>query len=47
MIGWKVFLNGKHIDTVFYAGDCCHDYVKTSLIEHDGYPQDIKIYRDK
>ncbi len=47
MIGWKVFFNGKHIDTVFYTPDCSHDYVKTSLIEHDGYPQEIKIYKDK
>ncbi len=47
MNNWKVYLNGKHIDTVFYCVSMSADQVKTSLIEHDGYPQEIKIYKDK
>lgn len=44
-IGWRVYLHGKHIDTVFYDADCDADYVRRGLIEHDGYPADIKVRR--
>jgi hypothetical protein len=44
-IGWKVFLKGKHIDTVFFDADCSKDYVLRSLISHDGYNPDITIKR--
>ena len=44
-IGWDVIYRGKVIDTVFYDIDCDADYVRTSLISHDGYPDSIKIRR--
>lgn len=40
---WKVFLFGKHIDTVFFTKDCDKDYVLNSLIDHDGYHPSIQI----
>ena len=46
MQAWNVFLNGKKIDTVFYAGNCSQDYIKTSLIEEDDYPPEIQVYRE-
>ena len=33
----------KIIDTVFYDADCTADYVRRGLVEHDGYPADIKV----
>lgn len=33
----------KHIDTVFFNKDCDLDYVRTSLINHDGYPYNIIV----
>ena len=47
MIGWNVYLNGKWIDTVFYTADCDRDYVKDSLINHDGYYPNIVVKKDK
>lgn len=35
------------VDTVYYDPDCTSDYVKRTLVEHDGYPADIVVlYRD-
>lgn len=34
------------IDTVFYDADCDRDYVLRGLIDHDGYPSDIRIARE-
>ena len=39
---YKVFLNKKCIDEVFYNDSCDKTYVKESLINHDGY--DPQIY---
>jgi len=33
------------IDTVFYDQNCDRDLITQSLIEHDGYPSNIKLYR--
>jgi hypothetical protein len=33
------------IDTVFYTEDCDRDYVRQSLIVHDGYSQNIQIVK--
>ena len=46
-IAWDIFLNGKHIDTVFYAPDCDRDYVRRSLINHDGYDSRIVVRRSR
>jgi len=42
-IGWNVYRKGRLIDTVFFDADCDADYVRSSLIEHDGYPADIVV----
>ena len=33
------------IDTVFYADNADADDIKRSLVEHDGYPDDIEVTR--
>lgn len=33
----------EHINTVFYDGDCDRDYVRRSLINHDGFHSQIEI----
>jgi hypothetical protein len=43
MASFKVLLNGEEIDTVFFQNGCDIDYVKSSLINHDGYPSDIDV----
>lgn len=42
-IGWNVYLNGKFIDCVYYMPDCDAEYVRTSLINHDGYDSRIIV----
>ena len=42
-IFWNVYLNNRLIDSVPYTENCDADYVKTSLIEHDGYDPNIKV----
>jgi hypothetical protein len=44
MKAWDAFLNGKYIDTVFFSESFDHEYVKKSLVEHDGMNPDIKVY---
>ncbi len=44
---WDIFLHGKKIDTVFYTEDCDSDYVRRSLIGHDGYNSEIVVRRGK
>lgn len=42
--GWGVSnFNYKLLDIVFFDDDCDCDYVKRSLINHDGYPSDILL----
>jgi len=40
---WDVYLDGKVIDTVFYTEDFDAEYVRQSLIEHDGYDSRIVV----
>jgi hypothetical protein len=46
-IFWDVYLNGKLIDSVPYEKNCDKEYVKKSLIEHDGYDPRIVIRKKK
>lgn len=46
-MGWNVYHRGRLIDTVFFNKGCDADYVRRSLIDHDGYPSDIKVYRNR
>jgi len=40
---WRIYLNGIHIDTVYYRGKLDPEDVRRSLINHDGYPANIKV----
>ena len=44
MIAWDVIRKGKVIDTVSYTADCNAEYVRQTLVDHDGYPSDIIIF---
>ena len=44
-IQWDVYLNGKLVDSVFYDNDCDQEYVRRTLIEHDGYNCNIVVAR--
>jgi len=43
MIFWNVYLGGNLVDSVPYEENCNAEYVRKSLIEHDGYNPQIKI----
>lgn len=43
---WKVYLNGKHIDTVFYTTSETAESVKRSLVNHDGYDYRIVVKKE-
>lgn len=43
MKGWDVFMGSKLIDTVYFTISCDEDYVRRSLIDHDGYDRRIRI----
>lgn len=40
---WNVVQNNQLKDTVFYDDALGADYVRDSLINHDGYPSDITV----
>ncbi len=40
---WKVILNGRHVNTVFFIREMPADEVRNSLIDHDGYPNNIEV----
>jgi len=46
-MSWDVILNGKVIDTVWFTKDCDADYVRSSLINHDGFDSRITVRRGK
>lgn len=43
MKAWAVYLGHRQIDTVFYTKTCDADYVRRSLINHDGYDSRITV----
>ena len=43
MTAWKVYLNGKHIDTVFFINSMSEAEVLLQLINRDGYDPMIRI----
>ena len=47
MTWWLVTLNGKWVDEVSYTADCDAEYVRRSLIDHDGYHPLIEVRRMK
>ena len=46
MIAWNVYLGARRIDTVYYTANCNKDYVRSSLIDHDGYSPNIVVRRE-
>lgn len=53
MKAFNVYRNGKKIDTVFWndkadgGAPTTREEVRRSLVDHDGYPHDIKIFEVK
>lgn len=47
MIAWHIVLHNKHKDTVYFTRDCDATYVKDSLVNHDHYSPNIKVYRQR
>ena len=47
MTNWNVYLGKKLIDSVYYTKDCDADYVRRSLINHDGYHPSIQVRKVK
>jgi hypothetical protein len=51
---WKVYKpwdgdnSGRlyYVDTVFYTADCDAEYVRKSLINHDGFSPNIVVVKD-
>ena len=43
MIWWNVYIGRNLIDSVPYQKGCNKEYVRRSLIEHDGYDLDIVV----
>jgi hypothetical protein len=44
-IGWDVFLGVEKLDTVFYNRSCTAQYVRETLINHDGLDPHIVVRR--
>lgn len=44
---YKVHLNGKHIDTLFYGHHVDPEEVKKSLVNHDGYDSGINVVKKR
>jgi len=43
MQSWRVYLDGKHLETVSYVSSMRHDEVKDSLVMHDGFHPAINV----
>lgn len=45
---WEVYDSNKnYIDTVYFVKNLDENYVRSSLINHDGYPADIEVILQK
>jgi hypothetical protein len=45
-VAWQVYLNGRLIDIVYYNQTCDAEYVRKSLIDHDGYNPSIRVCKE-
>jgi hypothetical protein len=43
MTAWNVYRGTKLVDTIYYDSKMAQEEVKTSIMDHDGYPPDIRI----
>jgi hypothetical protein len=41
---WDVYLNGRWVNSVWYTKDCDKWWVKNGLVNHDGYPSNIRVF---
>ena len=41
MATWKVYLNSEEIDNITYQDDCDAEWVRETLINHDGFDSNI------
>jgi len=46
MVCWLVFGGGTVIDKVFYLEGFDKEYIKDTLVNHDGYPPYITVRRE-
>ena len=46
-MSWDVYLRGHWIDRVWFLDICDAEYVRTSLINHDGYNSEITVRKGK
>lgn len=46
MVKWLVYLGRRLIDEVYYLPCCDAEYVRTGLINHDGYPSGIRVFKE-
>lgn len=44
MRAWVVMYGPHELNIVYYTPDCDAEYVRRSLINHDGYPNGIKVF---
>ena len=44
---WYVYLSRRLIDKVFYTEECGEEYVRNSLIDHDGYHPRIQVRKER
>jgi hypothetical protein len=45
MKAFDVYFLGKLLDRVYYCAGCDPEYVRISLINHDGFPTSIIVLR--
>lgn len=45
MQSWNVYLGNKWVDTVFFSKDCDAEYVRDSLVNHDGMNPSIEVVK--
>jgi hypothetical protein len=47
VVGWKVTLGHRWLDTVYFQPGMEAEEVKRSLVDHDGYHPGIRVRRDR
>lgn len=47
MVCWAVIRGRRIIDWVYFRPECDAEYVRNSLINHDGYPADIRVAKEQ
>jgi hypothetical protein len=46
MIAWTVTLHHMYVDTVFFSPSMDSEYVRNSLINHDGFDPEIYVHKE-